>query len=58
MSSARALKSPLGMRPVYHQKTDRVDAHIFACFLALHLRLPNRPKEIQNVVPTLKVQKC
>lgn len=112
----RALKSPLGMRPVYHQKTGRVDAHILTCFLALclrrtlslwmresglgtapdkllaemkeirsldlvltaregreirlrlvgtpeertrallhalRLRLPNRPKKIQNVVPTL-----
>lgn len=34
----RALKSPLGMRPIYHQKTDRVDAHIFTCFLALAMR--------------------
>jgi len=112
----RALKSPLGMRPVYHQKTGRVDAHILTCFLALcmrrtlslwmresglgtapdkllaemkeirsldlvltaregkeirlrlvgtpeastrallhalRLRIPNRPKSIQNVVPTL-----
>lgn len=23
------------MRPVFHQKTDRVQAHIFICFLAL-----------------------
>jgi len=37
-SALRALKSPLGMRPVYHQKTDRVDAHIFTCFLALAMR--------------------
>lgn len=34
----RALKSPLGLRPVYHQKTGRVDAHILTCFLALAMR--------------------
>ena len=26
------------MRPIYHQKTGRVDAHIFTCFLALAMR--------------------
>lgn len=119
-SAFRALKSPLGMRPVFHQKTDRVDAHILTCFLALcmrrtlslwmnesglgtapdkllqemkeirsldlvltaretkeirlrlvgtpdqhtrdllhalRLRLPNRPKKIQNVVATSTLQK-
>lgn len=34
----RALKSPLAMRPIYHQKTGRVDAHILTCFLALAMR--------------------
>lgn len=34
----RALKSPLGMRPIYHQKTGRVQAHILTCFLALAMR--------------------
>lgn len=34
----RALKSPLGMRPVFHRKTDRVLGHIFVCFLALAMR--------------------
>jgi len=28
-------KSDLGIRPVYHQKQERVQAHIFICFLAL-----------------------
>ena len=28
-------KSDLGMRPVYHQREDRVQAHIMVCFLAL-----------------------
>lgn len=31
----RTGKGDLGLRPVYHQKPDRVQAHIFICFLAL-----------------------
>lgn len=31
----RKLKTDLGLRPVHHQKEDRVQAHIFICFLAL-----------------------
>ncbi len=31
-------KSNLGLRPVYHQKEHRVQAHIFICFLALAMR--------------------
>jgi transposase len=31
----RTSKSDLGMRPVYHQKQDRVQAHILICFLSL-----------------------
>lgn len=33
----RTAKSDLGMRPIYHQKQDRVQAHILVCFLALAL---------------------
>ena len=33
----RTTKSDLGLRPVYHQKTDRVEAHLLVCFLALVL---------------------
>lgn len=33
----RISKDHLGIRPVYHQKTNRVEAHIFVCFLALSL---------------------
>lgn len=33
----RISKNNLGIRPVYHQKTKRVEAHIFVCFLALSL---------------------
>ena len=31
----RLSKSDLGLRPIYHQKQHRVQAHIFVCFLAL-----------------------
>ena len=30
----RSFKNDLGIRPIYHQKEPRVDAHIFVCFLA------------------------
>jgi len=36
-SAFRSLKSELGMRPVYHQKTIRVDGHIFISILAYHV---------------------
>jgi transposase len=33
----RSLKSELGLRPVYHHKTKRVDGHLFISVLAYHL---------------------
>jgi len=33
----RCLKSELGLRPVYHQITQRVDSHIFISVLAYHI---------------------
>jgi transposase len=33
--SFRTEKHDLGMRPIFHQKQNRVQAHIFVCFLAL-----------------------
>ena len=33
----RSLKSELGLRPIYHRKTDRVSAHLFISVLAYHL---------------------
>jgi hypothetical protein len=33
----RTAKSDLGLRPIYHHKQDRVQAHILVCFLALAL---------------------
>ena len=38
------LKQDLGVRPIYHQKDPRIEAHIFVAFLAfcLHVTLRNR----------------
>jgi transposase len=33
----RISKSDLSLRPVFHQKTERVQAHILVCFLSLAL---------------------
>ena len=33
----RCLKTELGLRPIYHHKTKRVDGHIFITILAYHL---------------------
>jgi len=33
----RSMKSTLGLRPVYHQKERRVDAHLFVTILAYHV---------------------
>jgi transposase len=33
----RSLKSELGLRPVYHHKTERVSAHLFISVLAYHV---------------------
>jgi len=35
MPRLRTAKSDLKLRPIYHQKTERVEAHILVCFLAL-----------------------
>ena len=42
------LKGDLAIRPVYHQREDRVEAHIFLCFLAycLHVTLTRRLRDL------------
>ncbi|MGO8929097.1 MAG: IS1634 family transposase [Limisphaerales bacterium] len=42
------LKGDLGLRPFYHQKQERIEAHIFVAFLAycLHVSLGRRLKEL------------
>lgn len=44
----RNLKGDLGIRPIFHQNDDRIEAHIFICFLAycLHVTLKHRAKNI------------
>ena len=36
-ASFKDMKSHLGMRPIFHQKESRVDAHMFISVLAYHL---------------------
>lgn len=38
----RELKSDLGIRPVYHHKEDRVDAHVFVAFMSYCLQVTLR----------------
>ncbi|MDH3349073.1 MAG: hypothetical protein OEM02_13370 [Desulfobulbaceae bacterium] len=33
----RCLKSELGLRPIYHQNTERVSAHLFITLIAYHV---------------------
>ena len=33
----RTMKTTLDLRPVYHRKDERIEAHVFLCFLALLL---------------------
>jgi transposase len=33
----RTMKTTLDLRPVYHRKDERIEAHVFLCFLALFL---------------------
>jgi len=42
------LKGDLGLRPLYHQKQERIEAHIFVAFLAycLHVTLGRRLKDL------------
>lgn len=48
----RNLKGDLAIRPIYHQKIERIEAHIFVCFLAycLHVTLRHR---LQALAPGL-----
>jgi transposase len=46
------LKSDLGIRPIHHQKADRVEAHIFVAFLAYCLNVTLK-KRLQAYAPGL-----
>lgn len=58
----RIAKHDLGMRPIYHQKTGRTQAHILVCFLSLAMwrtlqhwmkasGLGTAPKELKVLLP-------
>lgn len=56
----RSLKSDLGLRPIYHRKESRVDAHIFVAFLAycLQVTLKNRLQiHAPGLTPTQVLEK-
>ena len=38
----RTLKGDLGLRPIYHQKAERIEAHLFVAFLAYSLAITLR----------------
>jgi transposase len=44
----RNLKGDLGLRPIYHQKENRIEAHIFVAFVAycLHVTLRRRLRDL------------
>jgi hypothetical protein len=46
------LKGDLGLRPIYHQREDRVEAHIFVAFLAYGLHATLR-RWIKDLAPGL-----
>jgi len=54
----RSMKSELGMRPVYHQKTARVEGHLWITLLAYHLvhyiRLRLKDHDIHDSWETLR----
>jgi len=54
----RSMKSELGMRPVYHQTTDRVEGHLWITLLAYHLvhsiRLRLKDHDIHDSWETLR----
>ena len=56
----RSLKSDLGLRPIYHRKESRVEAHIFVAFLAycLQVTLKNRLQiHAPGLTPTQVLEK-
>ena len=56
----RSLKTELGLRPIYHQKTDRVSGHLFISLLAYHfvhmLRTTLKASGINQSWETLRSQ--
>lgn len=42
------MKGDLAIRPIYHQREDRIEAHIFICFAAycMHVTLARRLRDL------------
>ncbi len=55
----RTIKSDLGLRPIYHRKQERIEAHLFLSILAFHtahlIRSQLRTHQIHRSWGTLKV---
>lgn len=53
----KTLKGDLAIRPIYHQRMPRIEAHIFVCFLAycLHVTLGHRLKHLAPGLTTRSV---
>ena len=58
----RSLKSELGLRPIYHQKQSRIDAHLFITLLAYSLvhtiRYQLKAKGIHDSWETIRKKMC
>jgi len=48
----RTLKNDLGLRPIYHHKPDRIEAHLFVAFLAYCLSITLR-QQLRGHAPGL-----
>jgi transposase len=48
----RTLKNDLGLRPIYHQKPERIEAHLFVAFLAYCLSITLR-QQLRDLAPGL-----
>ncbi len=49
------LKGDLAIRPIYHQLENRIEAHIFACFLAYCVSVPLK-NQLRAKAPGLSVR--
>jgi len=58
-ASFRCLKSELGLRPIYHQKEKRIDAHLFLTVLSYHvmhvIRYKLRNQNLKHSWNTIRV---
>ena len=58
----RSLKSELGLRPIYHQKDDRIEAHLFLSVLAYYgvhvIRTKLKEAHIDDSWDTIRSELC